>query len=417
MVQKRSSKSRGNAKRARLNSSSVLPLLEFAGTQLYKRFKGRNGRAIAAGTSTNTKGKFKSYNSYTKTKTNPKSKIILPSGFNAVGATGTIRQVIRMGGKKPRSTNIIYDHHYQQIMETTNGSQFAGSGNLIMGNPANDFGTTQVYNASRTNATQYGTNLFQLTPRYKGIATGLYPNDFDIAINNECLWLNKITSVHNLTNFTNAPIEVQILWCAPVKNCLVTPLNAWADAIGDSQNSQNVASYASLAATTSVAPGHLGSIDGIYVHGQDPAQYKEFKKSWNIKKRNKIKLSAGQTYDVATSIIYNKKIEVNILSDITSDYITGLTLVPLFIIRSSPVIVFDSVAPLNQEVSYGEAKLGIIHHQKLHMSMMLNKRINTHRIHYGLLRDYTTTANVTSRIINEEGNLDTVQEVGDVDNT
>jgi len=338
--------------------------------------------------------------SETKTKRKYKAKAsTLGKELLAVGAISTKRQALTLGSGKSKpkhKSNMTYDHSFQKVIENIQGLQGIGLLNMIM--PRQD-GNSNV-SILRSNEGHYGTNLFTMTPRYKTATGGIYPVDLDITANNDEFYLNSVTSVINITNFAKTSALVDIYWMAPVKNETKDPTQVWNEVIQDRVNGQsNVIVSTTLTGLGATAGAIGGASDGIFFYGLTPQQSSEYKKRWVCKKKNTFSLECGQTKNLVTLIKYNKTIRFKDHEAAESTYITGCTLVPLVVLRSAPVIVETTAS--SEEVTYGSGKIGFIHHQKLSMSMLTNKRIKTHRLFQGIL---SRTSGI-EEIVDEDGDV------------
>lgn len=323
--------------------------------------------------------------SSTGTKTKTYTKTIVQK-FATPGAKRKLKQTLRMGGKsrplKKGGANVEYDHHYTQIIRNVPGRQGVNIINYVMHNLFSDAST----GVARTDQTQYGTNLFALTPLYKNYNT-LYPVDGDIGANNDMFYLKNVFSSLNLSNNSELAMEVFVYWMAPVKDQSKNVLLAWQECIVDMYNGQATAGH--LTTTAGVpAAGAIASVDYDII-GQTPLEHKNFKKMWTCKRLNKITLKAGDNVDLYTNIIYNKIIRKQKQSDTGSDFITGQTLSPLIIYRTSPIVLQSVADTTVKEMAYGTGMLGIMHHQEIKMQTMEAVRIQTKRMYDGTLSNWT----------------------------
>lgn len=348
-----------------------------------------------------------------KKNTLSQKKVNSPTGFEAIGARVTRNQTIYMGPHKGgRAANIQYDHHFNKIIENVPGRQGVDWPNLIMANQYTTALNSIGYTASRNSDRSYGTDLFQLTPKYKGLA-GIYPNDGDPTIANDEVFVNYVHSTMNLTNFTTASAEVTILWMAPVNHNEKNPIESWQQILNEAANGQTIMTTSALLDTVAatVTPGAYDPATGTEQHGQEPQFNKEFKRLWNIKKRNKYQLGAGDTINLNTKVVYNKTLKKRYHQETSSIFVSRWTLVPLIIVRAAPTLVVLDAA---ENVAYGEAKIGFLHHQRLVMSMVGNKRIKTMRAFNPIIQNWNQATH-TMQHINEDGNADVVEEAGNDD--
>lgn len=339
-----------------------------------------------------------STNTETKTNSTPINKHI------AVGAKKTIKQTIYMGTVKGgRKSNIQYDHHYQIIHENEQGRQGIGLINNIM---TNQTGVASTALQNRTNRSQYGTNLFDMTPQYQNSGP-IYVASIDPVARMDAFFLNSIQSTLCVTNFTTVPGECRIYWCAPVRDHFFLPDEAWATSLADEAALSSQINPATYANSLTTSPQlNSGYPTTTTQYGFDPYECHTFKQKWNIKKTTNISLRGGETCNVITNIMYNKTITKTKNTDNPSDFITGQTLVPMVVFRFAPVIVNST--PPTEEVTYASGKFGFIHHQTLFMTMLTNRRMKVKRQFNGVV--YST--GLAEKFVDEDGDAAINTEVG-----
>ena len=142
----------------------------------------------------------------------PATKKVYTQEFATAGQVKTTKQTIQVGrGGRQRAVNMVYDHHWQKVVQNLQGLQGVFLVNTIMANTDYDETNSNAV-MLRNVANRYGTDLYQMTPRYQTSTQdqGIYPIDVDIVANNDEFYLNNIQSTLNLTNFSNSSGTVEI---------------------------------------------------------------------------------------------------------------------------------------------------------------------------------------------------------------
>jgi len=316
------------------------------------------------------------------------------------GASHSLTQYIKLGNGPMKRVNVTFHHTYQRVISNVQGLQQVDWLNCIMGRLANNVGDTAV--VSRNSKTDYGSNLFEMIPPYQ-TQGNFYQIGYPATVsNNRRLYVNDITSQLSVTNHSNIACHVEIYWVAPVKNQIDDPVTAWNKAIILERAGQQtqMTNQAAVAGTTVLSGYSVGLGYGLY--DMNPRMTKHFKKLWNIKKYNHLKLGPGQIEDIVTHIKYGKSYSQAVDDQETSEFITGSTLVPMVIVKGQPVILKTA-----GETTYGIAEVGFIHKQIINLGVINDEQLRATRITNGIL----VNTGYTGGVIDEDGDATTNQVV------
>lgn len=285
------------------------------------------------------------------------------------GALLVRKQTIVMNKGKWKRCMLKYQHSYNQVALGRNGEQLVTLANCILPR----LGTSNI-DSTRVNQVSYAADLFSFQPRYKGVQPTFvpsYPVDLDATTYDAKIFVGRVDSTLCLSNLSLASVIVDVYWCCPVKNYTNAPTTAWDLAIQDACNQNTSLPAAVWNSNNALTTATAGSIQAKEQPGVVPQMCEYFKKFWNIKKKDTFNLEAGQIKELKTKIVYNKVISLSTqraAQDNGSKYVTGQTVFPMIVVRSAPVLMQFGTGPgYNEEMTYAEAKIGIIHNQIVHI--------------------------------------------------
>lgn len=317
-----------------------------------------------------------------------KKKVVYGNG--TPGSTRTHSQTIKMGPGKLLPNNIRYHHTYNLVVDNQQGLQAVDLLNSVM--PKLTGNTPAGIAMARSNKNDYGSTLWELIPEYT-VSGGPYAS-VDPKFNRKTLFINSVDSVLSVVNQSTIAATVDIYWCAPVKNEPTTPIASWEYAIQSERNNQTATTASTTVAGTATAGGI--ATGGYVFQDMTPQMFKDFKKKWNIKKQNTLRLAPGDSNDIRTKIVYGKKYVMRVDADTVSEYITGYTLVPLVVVRAAPVILTGST-----ETTYGETRIGFIHKQNINLAVVTDDQLHTTRMYQGVLNN----TGLAGKTVGEDGRL------------
>ena len=388
----------------------------------YKR-PNTGGRAVTRKKATKKlklKGEQKVYVPLSSTMQRRKNKKTRVTGNGTPGAMRTTRQILKMGPGKYVKKQITYHHSWQGVVGNSQGTQVVDYISCIW--PRLSDNTTTGLAMLKNRREDYGSNLYELLPSYTitpgtsqqpSTSTGIGPYIADPKNGRKILHLNSIKSMLSVTNHSNIAATVTIYWCAPVKDCPDNPLTSWtkstlASRYNQSQVAINPTGASGVGTVSTAAAGYTNVYD---VPDFTPMMFSEFKKYWNIKKTNILKLAPGNIEDIETTIYYGKKYSQFKDENETdnSQYYTGFTLVPMVVVKAQPIII-SQTTPFVLETTYGETQIGFIHKQILNIGFVDDEQMK-------LFRTFSGTAinsGIGGRFINEEGNPDQDKDAQDV---
>lgn len=281
------------------------------------------------------------------------------------GSTGTnfssSNGVIVLNRKKPKTAKdyFKYSEQYQQICEGNTGVQNVVNGKYTL-TVEQLVGATDA--GSRTNLNNFGVTVFSQDPK-QYISGGSHTNNPVDPADNALYWMRTKQMVE-LMNLTSVPTEVYCLWCVPKRDTELTPQEWWDDCM--SAHILSGATNATTTTTTDTTGTRSTVLAGAPVQysngwGNWPTQNKGFKRLWNIKYVKKFTLESGATQKFTMKMKIYKKVYENLIKELQTQgvsFIKGCSIVPMFIIRGSPVLIKDDQL---EEMSTAFTKVGMIY--------------------------------------------------------
>lgn len=328
--------------------------------------------------------------SKTKSKSKSSTKDVGRNNADTPGALLVRKHTLVLNRGIRRSAPMKYMDTWNFVFTGVNGEQFVQFAKGVLPRLVSNV------NSIRTAQDAYGTDLFQMVPRYKGVALNIpnqnYPADADVTFSNSKIFVSTVESVLSFSNLSLASLVVDVYWVMPVKNCPLNPIASWDKAISQGNNDFGTIGLANWATVNTTTSTLASGLPGKTQPGAYPSQSKWFKKYWSIKKKDSFNIEAGQIKELKTLIVYNKYLSYasnQEAQENPSRFVTGQTLVPMFVARAAPVLMQFGTGPgYQEEMVYAEAKLGVIHNQIVNLGAAPeNKELNSYIVQEGLLHN------------------------------
>lgn len=295
-------------------------------------------------------------------------------------------------GKKLNKTlgNYTFNTSYQGIISDIQGRQALGTAEIIL---CRDqlMGPTDN---SRFVTTKYDTDLYKLNPFFS-VPTSLYysPTATDV-VNIDMLGVRSVGISMRFISMKSFPQEVEIYWCIPKIDLDNNAQVDWETILSD--KSMNQAAQAPQT-TISTAPATGGAPVSNEV-GQLPTKHREWRKLWRVVKHYRLGLQSGEQINIQTKIKYNKVIPRTNLVSRTSQFLAGITLYPLIIVRGALVGASSTSSTEATEVTFGAPKVGFVFNYSFKFAALGQSRINTERSYRG----YLVNSVASQRILNDD---------------
>jgi len=210
------------------------------------------------------------------------------------------------------------------------------------------------------------------------------------------MYLKTVKIVNEFVNLTNLPMVVEIRWCAAKDNHYRNPLDEWQYRADLEQYGQPVANQN---VSVGVASPGYPRIDFI---GQIPETRKGFSDKWAIIKKENYVLNGGCRVKSFIKLYYNYLTDKECMYSYVHTvgpglqsvkYLRGISLVPLIIARSVPVLHKPTEELQPTRMSYGPGKLGwISNHMYTFVPDNLDQKFPYSRIYPSTYNESTKAA-------------------------
>lgn len=227
-------------------------------------------------------------------------------------------------------------------------------------------------------------NLFALSTAGVPLDNAIYQNiagDEPLA---RYTYIRSCKSVMEVVNLVSVACEVKVYYVTPVFDTSISPIDAWVGLLESKRNFQVGQGRATTVASASVNAG-FPWFDTL---GENPFTHSEFRKQWKCLKKHSFTLQPGAQHSFSMNLVYNKAIARATIERMRTDYfLAGITVYPLFIVRSGLLGVTDNTATAATDVSYGAVKLGVVHNFAYELGMLSNSSISANRVHFGAVQN------------------------------
>lgn len=158
----------------------------------------------------------------------------------------------------------------------------------------------------------------------------------------------------SLTNFSSIACHVEVRWTMCKKTAGSDPIACWENDMTLLRLTQVAASIPGGVATAPVTGYPIPEF-----YGEDPEANANWKKYWKVLKKSEFILPAGTTIRFEFNRPVNKLFRKNDVVQEAGTFIRGMTFVPVFIFKPSPVdayLIADTVT--TRQVNTGTSKIG-----------------------------------------------------------
>ncbi len=189
---------------------------------------------------------------------------------------------------------------------------------------------------------------------------------------------------------TTVPQIVEVYWITPKFDVFVDPISNLAQMmafVGDGQ----VTSTNAVDIATNTAQAGAANQDNW---GFDPFSLKQFRKAWRVLKQTKFSLNPGDQRFVSVHFNYNQIFskEEHLFPNYgrNRDWIKGVTIVPLIVVRAGLVGISTELGLPSSEVSYGEPKVGVTSCQTIKIGLLpTENNLPINRVYKGIIEATT----------------------------
>lgn len=184
--------------------------------------------------------------------------------------------------------------------------------------------------------------------------TGGFPFAAANAVAADKFYVRSVSANVSMLSLENVAQEVLMYFVTPKKDTYLDPVSYF-DQICQVHRLGNGA--ATPAAATTTATATAGGADYTDI-GQNPWKYEEFRNVWRCIKAVKIVLQPGDQHSVSASFKYNRPFLLKEFSARSSVYLSGITIVPMVILRGGLVGIALNDASVSSEVANAKTRVG-----------------------------------------------------------
>lgn len=333
--------------------------------------------------------------SYTKTMTKKKNERKY-ANYAETGLNARSLGIARMYKRRATHGKLLGTYHYnninQWVFTSLQGHQEADFPECIM-TRSQLIGDT---NASRGERYRYADNPFNLNPFYARPASALYTADSGVS-RTDCLYIKKVQCRLDLLSMIKVPMEVRVYFLTPKYDTDINPIDQWNNILSAKSLGQTTqVGITTLASAADPTPGTSQRID----YGENPFYHREFRANWIAVKSTRLLLQAGEQINLSVGFDYEKIISrCTLVEQRTQQFLKGLTVFPLIIIKAALQGLVQEGAGEAAQVSYAEAKIGMVMNQRLLFGALPQSRFSMSRTYTGQIVNDTTD---TGRVIDDQ---------------
>lgn len=337
------------------------------------------------------------------TRKKPMSKKRKSTSLRLVSHADMSLHKFRLPGKKAtykphKDGRISYTDTYQKNVKGNPGVQTYYMGKCV--HTLNQLGAAN--NTTENDEITNSTNIFSLLVNRATTGGGVITAT--TSPTTEAVYASYQRSMMSLTNFENVAVHCEIYWCLPRKDTVKNPIQEWENndlnlALGQTVNSQpGTAAAVPLAGRPTPA-----------FYGQDPTHNLYWNKYWKVLKKKEFILQAGNTLRMEYTRPIHQNIRKPDLEGLLTGFLKGLTLVPIFIFKGSPVNSYVTTEGIAASlVNYSSISVGIMQSDTIIYHQIPEKSVPYNRV---FTSNITAATNlITQRFIDDEDQVENVQE-------
>lgn len=206
-------------------------------------------------------------------------------------------------------------------------------------------------------------------------------------------------SVHGMfmvKNGSNIAMSIQLVWYQCKKNTNLSPYDMWVYAVQQKQLGQSAAG----AVTQTSGATNTAGYTGVTQYGQSPHAEKTFNLYWKRLKHFDFDLQGGGTRKFNYSLFVNKtfsKAQQQQHVNVGNTYVQGQTIVPMIIMRPTPVTISDTAGP--KEATIAATEIIMVESHQYRWTAMASGRLEYDRIFPGIIQG--GVHNVGERTVND----------------
>lgn len=270
-----------------------------------------------------------------------------------------------------------YFNQNQWVMTGTQGFQVVDfpevlfTNDQLIGNTSNQRGERY----------QWADDPFTLNPFRARPTSAVYPVAPAGVEGNETLYIKNVRLGYEFLSMTPVPQFVSVYWLMPKYDTEENPIDTWNTILASLYSGQNSSTTSNTVLNPIATPGY----SGVNQPGNNPFHFRDFIKQWKCLKVQKIALPPGEQVNLNFNINFEKVMRKSTLLTRETQFLAGLTVFPLVIVRAGLVGLKDEGLPQATEVSYGECKVGVITNQNITFGSLPVTNRDTSRYYGGIV--------------------------------
>lgn len=252
----------------------------------------------------------------------------------------------------------------------------------VMCNRDQLLGNTLAGNSFTSWATDpFKLNPYQLPTGSTIVTSAVQPND--------AMYLDHMVGHIHFSSLSTVPIQADLFFLTPKFDMDDDPRTVWTNTLTANNMGQSLPSFRAL--TTAAVPADSGA--GRFNVGQSPFSLKEFNKVYRAIGYKKILLNPGDQNSIKVKVNWGTLIRKQVITQRNSQYLKGLTVIPMIIYRGGIVKITDGTTT---DCTFGTGEVAMIFDWKYVFKNPPIDRFSINRVSYPIVSGTTHSANTTT---------------------
>lgn len=213
---------------------------------------------------------------------------------------------------------------------------------------------------------------------------------------NDRFYVNNVTGTVSMLSMETIPQEVILYFLTPKADTNTNPVTYFENVV----LAHNMGKPLAGAATSVINP--IGLVGGETYNdvGINPFMFSEFKALWRCLKAVKVILQPGDQHNVKINFKYNRHFQYQQYLNRAEEYLAGVTVFPMVILRGGLVGLRQEEETLAGEVANGRTKVGFVTNFRYNLAALPSARYTVGQFFPG----------------NVQGSTNIIKQIDDIDN-